>query len=305
MEYKKISVLIVTYKQSDVIGRNIESILQQKEYGLHEVVICDDCSPDNNWEVIQSYVKNNPKIIRAYRNDYNLGIYGNSNKLIQLRGDADLYCWLEGDDALCQDFFKNAQEYISNYDLEGAKCFLAGFKNITPDGNTFLFKNDYLKNGKSPYGSWMRGLVSWRGGLFTKEVLDRFYPAIIDKGLSLAESSFDGQWFLHTDTFISMPFWGSIYYSGIGVSVNLGLDSSYRKEEALTQWEYLKTTLKEIDDLLYAEYNIALARYTIKPTLLSIFSIVRLYRHSMRSYKKIRIKEQILLIKRLVAMCIK
>ena len=49
MEYKKISVLIVTYKQADVIGRNIESIIQQKEYGLHEIIICDDCSPDNNW----------------------------------------------------------------------------------------------------------------------------------------------------------------------------------------------------------------------------------------------------------------
>ena len=58
MEYKKISVLIVTYKQANVIGRNIESILQQKDYGLHEIVICDDCSPDNNWEVIQSYVRN-------------------------------------------------------------------------------------------------------------------------------------------------------------------------------------------------------------------------------------------------------
>ena len=93
MEYKKISVLIVTYKQANVIGRNIESILQQKDYGLHEIVICDDCSPDNNWEVIQSYVEKYPNIIRAYRNNPNLGIYGNSDKCALLHGDAELFCW--------------------------------------------------------------------------------------------------------------------------------------------------------------------------------------------------------------------
>lgn len=106
MEYKKISVLIVTYKQANVIGRNIESILQQKDYGLHEIVICDDCSPDNNWEVIQSYVEKYPNIIRAYRNNPNLGIYGNSDKCALLHGDAELFCWLEGDDALEPDVFK-------------------------------------------------------------------------------------------------------------------------------------------------------------------------------------------------------
>ncbi len=44
MAYARINVLIVTYKQADTIGRNIESILCQKEYGLNEIVICDDLS---------------------------------------------------------------------------------------------------------------------------------------------------------------------------------------------------------------------------------------------------------------------
>ena len=118
MDYKKISVLIVTYKQADVIGRNIESILQQKEYGLHEIVICDDCSPDNNWEVIQSYVEKYPNIIRAYRNNHNLGIYGNSDKCASLHGDADLFCWLEGDDALEPGVFKGVQDFIAKNDID-------------------------------------------------------------------------------------------------------------------------------------------------------------------------------------------
>ena len=136
MEYKKISVLIVTYKQAKVIGRNIESILQQKDYGLHEIVICDDCSPDNNWEVIQGYVERYPNIIRAYRNNPNLGIYGNSNKLITLAGNADLFCWLEGDDALCDGFFKKAQEVIVNNEIDLTKrvCIQADYKSITPEG---------------------------------------------------------------------------------------------------------------------------------------------------------------------------
>ena len=69
MVQAKISVLIVTYKQADIIGRNLDSILEQKDDGLFEIVICDDCSPDNNWEIISEYVKKYPSIIRAYRNE--------------------------------------------------------------------------------------------------------------------------------------------------------------------------------------------------------------------------------------------
>ena len=48
----KINVLIITYNQEDLIKRAIDSILCQKEYGLNKIVVSDDCSSDNTWNVL-------------------------------------------------------------------------------------------------------------------------------------------------------------------------------------------------------------------------------------------------------------
>lgn len=268
----KINVLIVTYKQADVIGRNIESILQQKENGLNKIVICDDCSPDNNWEVIQSYVNKYPEYIEAYRNENNLGIYGNSNKVMSLRGDADFYCWLEGDDALCDGFFKAAQEFIKDKRIDSTKALgiFSAFQIKPPEGKTIVRKNDYFQRHPevNAFRAYIHGVVSWRSGLFTREVLNRFEPVPLDNGLNIAETRFDSQWFKNVDEVYYMPYIGSTYYSGIGVSLFLTIDSSYQKEDALAEWHYYHNLGGwNFIDRCWIKGNINRAEYNIKPSL--------------------------------------
>lgn len=275
MEYKKISVLIVTYKQADVIGRNIESILQQKEYGLHEIVICDDCSPDNNWEVIQSYVEKYPNIIRAYRNDPNLGIYGNSDKCASLHGDADLFCWLEGDDALELGVFKAVQEKITNENIntDEAIGIFCDYSSISPDGMKSKKPNNKILTGRSPLSLYLRNLISWRASFFSKRIIDRFTPTILNQGLALAELLFDSQWFRYMDKAYYCPVDGSVYFTGIGVSVNLGYGSSFKGEEALVKWSYfLKNGLYDSEkDEQWLKFKINQAKFVIKPNVLLLF----------------------------------
>ena len=282
MEYKKISVLIVTYKQADVIGRNIESILQQKDYGLHEIVICDDCSPDNNWEVIQSYVEKYPGVVRAYRNETNLGIYGNSNKLMSLRGDSDFFCWLEGDDALCDGFLQSAQNFVNKnkIDVSEAIGIFSDFQIINPQGTVKVKKNDYFLSHphSNPFRAYLHGVVSWRSGLFTAAVLDRFEPVRLDQGLGMAETLFDSQWFKHVDKYFYMPYVGSTYFSGIGISQTLGIESAYQKEEALAQWSYYYSLGNwNIFDKCWIKSHITRANYNICPTIGSLLKFICLY----------------------------
>lgn len=275
----KINVLIVTYKQADVIGRTIESILQQKEYGLNKIIIGDDCSPDNSWDVIQDYQKRYPKYIDSYRNEHNLGIYGNSNKLVTLRGNADFYCWLEGDDSLCDGFFKSAQEKLEKISLDKEKPiaimsnFIIRYKereDVVDSRNSIIIKN------KKFFGLYMRGLISWRASLFSSEVMNRFTPAIIDQGLSLAESTFDSQFFKYLEDAYYLPITGSVYYAGIGVSVNLrDLKSSYKTTEGIIQWKYYKENLVErFDDLCWSMANMQRCKFYVKPSLLLGIKIV-------------------------------
>jgi glycosyltransferase involved in cell wall biosynthesis len=284
-----INVLIVTYKQAHVIARTIESVLKQKEYGLKNLIICDDCSPDNNWEIITDFVKQYPDTIIAYRNESNLGIYGNSNKLVSLRGEADAYYWLEGDDELKDGFFKSVQETIKEkgIDIKSRVGIMSSYSIKAPDGKETIVKNDYLdKHNKNPYGAYMRGLVSWRSTVFSAEVIKRFQPVEINKGLALAESQFDSQWFKNVETIIFNPYVGSVYYAGIGVSKELTMDSSYRTTESLIQHTYSLNSGKwGVIDRFWIKGRIAQAEYCIRPSFIYLIKYIFYYLAGSLGYK--------------------
>lgn len=292
MDYAKISVIIVTYKQADVIGRNLDSILKQKDFGLYEIVICDDCSPDNNWEVIQSYVKKYPNVIRAYRNEQNLGIYGNSMKAASLHGDADLFCWLEGDDALCDDFFRDSQEFIrkNNIDLKKPIGIFSDYYAINTNGDKFLKKNDFVLRNENPLGAFFRNISTWRASLFSKSVLDNFKPVELDKGLILAETLFDSQFFYIEKAFYN-PIVGSMYYTGIGVSVQWGLGdstSSYRVDDNIIRWKYMMDNriIYKKEDIYWAYANIAYSSCLKESSLKQLFFYIIYYVRGLKGYKK-------------------
>ena len=112
MEYKKITVVVITYNQEDIIGRCLDSILYQKEYGLKDIIVCDDCSTDHNWEVITGYKERYADYIRAFRNEPNKGIYGNLQHALTYIEPTDLVLLASGDDALCPGYFEAIQNFI-------------------------------------------------------------------------------------------------------------------------------------------------------------------------------------------------
>jgi glycosyltransferase involved in cell wall biosynthesis len=91
----KVSFVIPCYKLAHFLGDCVNSILAQT-YGNFEVLIMDDCSPDNTPEVAAGF--KDPRVIHI-RNETNLGHIRNYNKGIELsRGR---YIWLiSADDCL-------------------------------------------------------------------------------------------------------------------------------------------------------------------------------------------------------------
>ena len=293
MDLAKINVLIVTYKQADVIGRNIESILQQKEYGLNKIIICDDCSPDNNWDVIQKYVKQYPDFIVAYRNENNLGIYGNSMRLASLHDEADLYCWLEGDDELCDGFFKATQDYIRNNDIDVGQSvgIFSDYYVVNPQGKKKRVRNDFVLRGEDPLGAYYRNIATWRASLISKPVIEKFKAIEINKGLILAETLFDSQWFRYTDRSYYNPIVGSVYYSGIGVSVQWGLldiYSSYNIDDNIIRWNYLieNDLLTDQRDTYWAQSNISYSLCLKEVTWKHVPAFIHNYKKGLKDYRK-------------------
>src|SRR5215471_1269222 len=91
----KVSFIIPCYKFAHFLAECVNSILSQT-YSDFEILIMDDCSPDNTSEVAAEF--KDPRVIYQ-RNESNLGNVGNYNRGIELsRGE---YLWLiSADDCL-------------------------------------------------------------------------------------------------------------------------------------------------------------------------------------------------------------
>lgn len=74
---KKIVVCLLTYNHAHLIESTLISIQQQtlKDY---EIIVSDDCSSDDTWEILQRIAAADPRI-RVVRPPQNLGMPGNAN----------------------------------------------------------------------------------------------------------------------------------------------------------------------------------------------------------------------------------
>lgn len=65
----KVSVVMATYNGSQFVEEQILSIVNQT-YPIYELIIQDDCSTDNTWEILQQLKEKFP-VIQTYRNEKN------------------------------------------------------------------------------------------------------------------------------------------------------------------------------------------------------------------------------------------
>ena len=81
-----ISIALAAYNGDKYITEQIDSILSQSIKDI-EVVICDDSSTDNTWNILNEYKRKDNRI-RLYRNESNLGFKKNFERAISLcQGD--------------------------------------------------------------------------------------------------------------------------------------------------------------------------------------------------------------------------
>jgi len=95
-ELPLVSVFLPTYNQQEFIADSIDSVLNQ-DYENLEIVIGDDCSTDNTWQIVQEYQRKFPEKIKAFRNHKNLGITGNCNEVLK-RCTGKYVVYTAGDD---------------------------------------------------------------------------------------------------------------------------------------------------------------------------------------------------------------
>ncbi|MCA9487903.1 MAG: glycosyltransferase family 2 protein [Nanoarchaeota archaeon] len=69
----EISIVLTCYNEGKSIGKAIENIVKNGYSGLKKVIVVDDCSKDNSYEIIQKYAKKYPDLILAVQTPKNTG----------------------------------------------------------------------------------------------------------------------------------------------------------------------------------------------------------------------------------------
>lgn len=141
-----ISVILPNYRHAPYLPRRIESILGQTR-GDFELLILDDCSPDDSRAVIQRYASD-PRVRLSF-NETNTGNTFRqwAKGLTETTGD---YVWIaESDDAAYPEFLEKLSAQLDAHPNVG----IATGESSTMDENDREIERDY-------FDAWRRGNIS-------------------------------------------------------------------------------------------------------------------------------------------------
>lgn len=116
----EVSVFVAVYNHKEYIAQALDSILKQKVTFSYEVVVHDDASTDGTAEILRSYEKRYPEIIKGVYETVNQKGFANLDCLFSLCS-AEYCALLDGDD-----FWSDEQKLQRQYDYMTAhpECVL-------------------------------------------------------------------------------------------------------------------------------------------------------------------------------------
>ena len=77
-----VSIAMTTYNGEQFLREQLDSIIAQTCTDW-ELIVCDDCSTDGTWQILQEYADKDARI-KIYENEHNLGFKKNFEKAISL-----------------------------------------------------------------------------------------------------------------------------------------------------------------------------------------------------------------------------
>ncbi len=129
--HKKVSILIPTYNRERIISETIDSALSQT-YSNIEVIIVDNASTDDTWNVIQAYAKQDDRV-KAFRNESNVGPVRNWLRCVnEASGEYGKILW--SDDLIAPTFLEKTVPFLTDrgdigFVFTGTEIFVDGTQN--------------------------------------------------------------------------------------------------------------------------------------------------------------------------------
>lgn len=276
----KISVIIICYKQEELIKRAIDSLLAQKDY-IYEICVSDDCSPDRTWEVLQEYDKQYPGLFKLHQNNPNVGIFENIEYTWSMP-TGDIIYRLAGDDECGAGWFKTVIEFIQNNHIDYKNelfCIYGDYQAKYPNGDYYIASNRAVTLGLDCVSLALRNKVFNRSACYNIRILQKFLK--VSKGRSYeVESAMDRQLQIISQKNYYIPVVGNVYYAQVGVSANMSsklIEQRLRSMDRLREvMDYFGYSITNKDEILMS-YITERERLAINKTIKQYLNVLNLY----------------------------
>lgn len=112
MSETKISILMGIYNCADTLSQAIDSLLSQT-YPHWKLIMCDDGSTDNTYNIAKQYTKKYPEKIILIKNQKNMGLNFTLNHCLEY-ADTKYVARMDGDDVSLPQRFEKQIEFLEN-----------------------------------------------------------------------------------------------------------------------------------------------------------------------------------------------
>lgn len=181
-----LSILIPTYNRSFFLIKNLDllvSLINQSAFKEQiEVIVSNNCSPDDTDSVVKKYIEENPSFkLHYFKQANNIGLEKNALFVLE-QSKAEYVMYLGDDDFISFEYLEGVLKHVSSYkkttviipsfyniDLSGARLGLGRDHNFPNKIFGKGFQNCLINSHR---GHQMSGLVFKQDGLF-KEYIEK------------------------------------------------------------------------------------------------------------------------------------
>ncbi len=291
-----VNVVMPTYNHELYISEAIESVLLQRCDFNFRMIISDDCSTDNTFEIVKAYQKMYPEKIVIYRNPQNVGLINNYIETFN-KCDAKYLAILETDDYWVDP--NKLQEQVSimeNDPLIG----LVHSRSATVYENGELKINYHLYESEKIYGELFADLINGSYGIvpltvcFRRDLLKKLdFEFLTNSNLKTVDAFLWPEFSMHT----KFKFLDSI----VGYYRVLESSESNSKDQD-KQIKFLKSS-QRIFQYYYDKYGISNVNYDL---IISNFNYRYVQIYLMhRNFEQASLKSQLLPMNNFRNICIR
>lgn len=133
MDFPVVTIGIASYNNASYVRETLDSLIVQ-DYAAIQIVIVDDCSPDNSVQIIEEWLLEHPEVDAQFiRHPTNRGVCAVCNRILA-ESKGEFMCLVGSDDTYLPDRIRKQVQAFQDLGPEYAMCY-SDVVNIDKDGN--------------------------------------------------------------------------------------------------------------------------------------------------------------------------